>query len=197
MPCHNADLLSSCAGLQPDTAKGSEKLCLVAGVRVHLMSWLRIGRWNVEATMVRVDVTTLISRPVQEVWDFFIDFTNSSHWTRSGSELRATSAGPFGVGTTLESVRTMFGREIKSQTLVVTHYDPGRRVSFTAEVAILGHLVGGFTFESMGTETRLSRWTQLGGGGPRELLGRLLLPLVRRSQGTELANLKRLIEARA
>ena len=65
--------------------------------------------------MVRIDVTTLISRPVQEVWEFFIDFTNSSHWTRSGSELRKTSDGPFGVGTTVESVRPMFGREIKSQ----------------------------------------------------------------------------------
>lgn len=63
--------------------------------------------------MVRIDVTTLISRPVQKVWDFFIDFTNSSHWTRSGSELRMTSEGTFGVGTTVESVRPIFGREIK------------------------------------------------------------------------------------
>lgn len=147
--------------------------------------------------MLRIDVTTLISRPVQEVWNFFIDFTNSSHWTRSGSELRATSAGPFGIGTTVESVRTVFGREIKSQTLVATHYDPGRLISFTAEVAVLGHLVGGFTFEGSGTETRISRWTELRSGGGNELLGKLLLPLVRRSQGTELANLKRLIEATA
>ena len=94
-------------------------------------------------------------------------------------------------------MRTVFGREIKSQTLVATHYDPGHLVSFTVEVALLGHLIGGFTFERVGTETRLSRWTELGGGGAREMLGRLLLPLVRRSQGTELANLKRLIEARA
>jgi uncharacterized protein YndB with AHSA1/START domain len=82
--------------------------------------------------MVRIDVTILISRPVQEVWDFFIDFANSPHWTRSGSELRATSAGPFGVGTTVESVRPMFGREIKSQRLVATHYEPPQLVSFTA-----------------------------------------------------------------
>ena len=147
--------------------------------------------------MVRIDVTTLISRPVQEVWDYFIDLSNSPRWTRSGSELRPTSEGPFGVGTTVESVRTVLGREIKSQTLVTTQYDPGHSISFTADVALLGRLIGGFTFESVGAGTRLSRWTELEGGGARETLGRILSPVVRRSQRTELTNLKRLIESRA
>jgi hypothetical protein len=145
--------------------------------------------------MVRVDVTTLISRPVQEVWDFFIDFTNSSHWTRSGSELRKTSEGPFGVGTTVESVRPMFGREIKSQRLVATRYEPPNLVSFTAVVPVLGDLIGGFTLESVGGQTRLSRWTELNAGGLRGAMGSILAPIVRRSQGTELSNIKRLIEA--
>jgi uncharacterized protein YndB with AHSA1/START domain len=147
--------------------------------------------------MLRIDVTTLISRPVQEVWDFFFDLTNSPRWTRSGSELRKTSEGAYGVGTTIESVRPMFGREIKSQTLVVTHYDPPHLVSFTADVTVLGHVIGGFTFESVAGETRLSRWTELKRGGAMGLLGRILAPVLRRAQGTELANLKRLIEARA
>jgi hypothetical protein len=150
----------------------------------------------VEATMVRIDVTTLISRPVEEVWAFFIDLTNSSHWTRSGSELRKTSEGPFGVGTTVESVRPMFGREIKSQRLVATRYEPPHLVSFSAVVPVLGDLAGGFTFESVGGQTRLSRWSELDGGGLRGAIGSILAPIVRRSQGTELSNLKRLIEAR-
>jgi hypothetical protein len=146
--------------------------------------------------MVRIDVSTLISRPVQEVWDFFIDFTNSSHWTRSGSELRKTSDGPFGVGTTVESVRPMFGREIKSQRLVATRYEPPHLVSFTAVVPVLGDLIGGFTLESVGGETRLSRWTALNADGLRGAIGSILAPIARRSQRTELSNLKRLIEAR-
>ena len=120
--------------------------------------------------MLRIDVTTLISRPVQEVWDYFIDLTNSPRWTRSGSELRPTSEGAFGVGTTVESVRTVFGREIKSQTLVATHYDPGRLISFTADVPLLGRLIGGFTFESVGVETRPSVPDDLGRNPPRALL---------------------------
>lgn len=147
--------------------------------------------------MLRIDVTTLISRPAQEVWDYFIDLSNSPRWTRSGSELRSTSAGPFGVGTTVESVRKVFGREIKSQTLVTTQFDPAHLVSFTADVAILGHLVGGFTFQSADGGTRLSRWTELEEGGAKGMIGRILSPVVRRSQGAELANIKRLIEAQA
>jgi len=146
--------------------------------------------------MVRIDVTIVISRPVQEVWDFFIDFTNSSRWTRSGSELRVTSEGPFGVGTTVESVRPMFGRQIKSQRLVPTRYEPPHLVSFTAAVPVLGDLRGGFTIESVADETRLSRWTELNAGGLRGAIGSILAPIVRRSQGAELSNLKRLIEAR-
>jgi len=150
-----------------------------------------------EATaMLRIDVTTLISRPVQEVWDFFIDFTNSPHWTRSGSELRKTSAGPLGVGTTVESVRPIFGREIKSQRIVATAYEPGRSISYTAALPILGRVIGGFTFESVGNGTRLSRWTEADLGRVEGLLGPLLTRLVRSGQGTELSNLKRLIEAR-
>lgn len=154
---------------------------------------LWIGRrilWR--PAMVRIDVTAMISRPVQEVWDFFIDLTNSPQWTRSGSELRKTSEGPFGVGTTVESVKPMFGREIKSQRLVATQFEPPHLVSFTAELPVIGHLIGGFTLEGMGGETRLSRWTEINVG----VLGSGLAPIVRRGQGTELSNLKRLIEAR-
>ena len=146
--------------------------------------------------MVRIDVTTLISRPVQEVWDFFIDFTNSSHWTRSGSELRKTSEGPLGVGTTIESVRPMFGREIKSQRLVATRYEPPHLVSFTAVVPFIGDLIGGFTLESVDGGTRLSRWGELNAGGLKGAIGSALAPVVRRSWSTELSNIKRLIEAR-
>jgi hypothetical protein len=74
--------------------------------------------------MMRIAVDTQIDRPVQGVWDFFFDLANSPRWTRSGSELRQTSEGALGVGTTLVSVRPILGREIKSQSIVVTQTSP-------------------------------------------------------------------------
>src|SRR5439155_23911975 len=97
--------------------------------------------------MVRLDVSRVIDRPVQEVWDFFVDLTNSPRWTRSGSELRQTSEGPLGGGSTVESVRPLFGREIKSQRMVATAFDPPQRISFTADVKPRGLIVAGFTCE--------------------------------------------------
>jgi uncharacterized protein YndB with AHSA1/START domain len=146
--------------------------------------------------MLRIDVTTLISRPVQEVWDFFNDLTNSPRWTRSGSEVRQTSVGPLGVGATFESVRRIFGREIKSQTLVATAYEPGRRISYTAAIPLLGQVIGGYTFERVDDGTRLTRWTEAELGRAEGLLGPLFARSLNSTQGTELANLKRLIEAR-
>jgi uncharacterized protein YndB with AHSA1/START domain len=154
-----------------------------------------IGYASTGGPMLRIDVTTLISRPVQQVWDFFNDFTNTPRWTRSGSELRQTSNGPVGVGSTFESVRQIFGREIKSQTLVATEYEPERRISYTAVVPILGQAIGGFTFESVDGGTRISRWTEAELGRGEGLFGPLATRLVKRAQGTELANLRRLIEA--
>ena len=147
--------------------------------------------------MLRIDVTTLISRPIKDVWDFFSDLTNSPRWTRSGSEVRQTSNGPVGVGSTFESVRQVFGREIKSQVLVATEYEPERVISYTAIIPILGQVIGGYTFETVDGGTRVSRWTQAELGRAEGLIGPLAARLFKRAQGTELANLKRLIEARA
>jgi uncharacterized protein YndB with AHSA1/START domain len=146
--------------------------------------------------MLRIEVTTLINRPVQEAWDFFTDLTNSPRWTRSGSELRQTSEGALGVGATIESVRPMFGREIKSQTIVVTQYEPRHLISFTSDVKLLGRVTGGVTFENVGGATRLSRWSEADLGRANRLLGPILARLVRWGQGSEMSNLKRLIEAR-
>ena len=145
--------------------------------------------------MLRIDVTTLISRPVQEVWDFFNDLTNSPRWTRSGSEVRQTSDGPVGVGSTFESVRQIFGREIKSQTLVATEFEPQRLISYIAQVPILGQVIGGYTFESVEGGTRISRWSEAELGRAEGLFGPLARRLFSRAQGAELGNLKRLVEA--
>ena len=147
--------------------------------------------------MLRIDVDTLINRPVQDVWDFFIDFRNTPRWTRSGSEIRQTSDGPLGVGTTVESVRRVFGRDIKSQSLVATQFEPGRLISYSGVVALIGPIRGGYTFESVGGATRLSRWSEVDLGRANRLLGPLLVRAVRGGQRTEMANLKRLIEGRA
>jgi uncharacterized protein YndB with AHSA1/START domain len=143
-----------------------------------------------------MSVSALIRRPVQEVWDFFIDLTNSPQWTASGSEVRQTSAGAPGVGTTMESVRSIFGRELVSQRLKVVAYEPGRLMSMTTAVPHLGQVGMRFTFESVPNGTRLTRAGEVELDGVKGLLGQLFAPLLRKGWRIEMRNIKRLIEAR-
>ena len=95
------------------------------------------------------------------------------------------------------TIRQIFGREIKSQTLVATEYEPERLISYTSVIPILGQVIGGYTFDSVDGGTRVSRWTEAGLGRGEGLFGPLAARLFKRAQATELANLRRLIEARA
>ena len=69
--------------------------------------------------------------------------------------------------------------------------------SYDATVPLIGLAPGGFTFESVGGGTRLSRWGELDLGRAERLLAPILTRLLRSGWRTELANLKRLIEAGA
>ena len=148
--------------------------------------------------MLRIVVSVVINRPLQEVWDFFTDLRNSPRWTRSGSELRQTSDGALGLGATIESRRRVLGRfEIKSQAILVTEYEPKRALSYAAKIPLLRGVGARLTFEPAEEGTRLTRSTEVELRPALTWLQPILARVLRSAQETELANLKRLIEARA
>ena len=145
--------------------------------------------------MMELEVAVDISRPVSEVWAFVTDLKNSPNWTRSGSELRQTSPGPLGVGATLESSRRILGRDIKSQSLRVTAYEPEHAIFLVSEIPILGRADVRLAFEPIEGGTRVTRTSAI---EPRRVLRfvlRVLLPLITSLQNTEMASIKRQIEA--
>jgi len=145
--------------------------------------------------MIRIEKDVVINRPVQDVWDFVTDLRNSPQWTRSGSELRQISDGPPEVGARMESRRQLFGRlEIKSQSIVVTEWDPNHAVAYVAKVPLLGRAVQRLSFEPTGEGTRLTS-TEVEVGRALRWLQTWLPRLIGSIHATELASLKRLIEA--
>jgi hypothetical protein len=146
--------------------------------------------------MWRIEHSTVINRPVEVVWDFMTDLSNSSRWTQSGSELHLTSSGPLGVGSTIESRRRLFNRfDIKSQSLVLTEVELNRAFSYAGKVPLIRNLTARFSFEPAEGGTLLTWASQ----GELAWAVRWLQPtfdrMVRWGQGIELANIKRLIEA--
>ena len=137
--------------------------------------------------MARLAVAVDIRRPVPEVWAFVTDLKNSPRWTRSGSELRQTSAGPMGVGATIESTRRVLGRDITSQRLRVTTYEPGHAISLVGEIPILRRAEMPLVFEPIEGGTRVTRTSELEPGPVLRFLLPVLLPMLTSVQNTEMA----------
>lgn len=147
---------------------------------------------------MRMQTSVVIDRPVEEVWKFFTNLKNTPSWTRSGSELRQSSAGPMGVGATVQSHRMLLGYDMKLQSLKVTEYEPNRTIAMSVKVGIAkGDITQRFSFEPTPAGTRLTR---SGDGELRSALKpleRIFSRLLSSGWQHEFASLKRLIEAGA
>jgi uncharacterized membrane protein len=58
------------------------------------------------------DIT--LDRPIEMVWKFMTDFENYPTWHKGIFEAKKTSEGPTGVGTTVEAVAELLGRQDKA-----------------------------------------------------------------------------------
>lgn len=59
---------------------------------------------------MRFEKSVVIARPVEDVWTFLTNPDNVRRFSLSGSELRQSSPGPLGVGSTMQSHRLVLGR---------------------------------------------------------------------------------------
>jgi len=144
--------------------------------------------------MMELEVAVDIRRPVSEVWAFVTDLKNSPNWTHSGSQLRQTSPGPLDVGATIESSHRILGRDIKSQSLRVTAFEPEHAIFLESEIPILGRADVRLAFEPIESGTRLTRTSAIEPGRLFRFVLPILRPLLASDQNTEMANIKRQIE---
>jgi hypothetical protein len=146
--------------------------------------------------MLRVKMSEVINRPVEEVWTVITNFDNWAKAARSGSEFRQTSAGPMGPGATVESSRKILGRTLRLHTIVVTEYEPNRALGITDKVPGLRPIAGRYTFEPAPEGTRVTRSAEVDLGRGR-VLQPLFRPLLRRIWRSEGTAMKRFIETGA
>lgn len=82
--------------------------------------------------MFTLETKILIRRPVDEVFAFVADQTNTPRWQTGLVEVRRVTPGPIGVGTEHIFVRSMLGRRYESRTRYVD-YDLDRVVAFEVD----------------------------------------------------------------
>jgi uncharacterized protein YndB with AHSA1/START domain len=79
--------------------------------------------------VIKAERTIVINRPVDEVFAYVGDQTNTPQWQRGLLEVRRTTDGVPGVGTKHTFVRKFMGRRMEATNEYVA-YEPGKRIAF-------------------------------------------------------------------
>ena len=142
--------------------------------------------------MVRIGHSVVINRPIEEVFAFVSDLDKFSQWALEIVEVKKTSKGPVGVGTTFSGVVQLLGRRIEN-THEVTKYEPNKKLAFKTTSGPVS-LEAETIFESVGGGTKVTIVAEAEPGGFFRLAEPIFARVARRQYETNLATLKDLLE---
>jgi uncharacterized protein YndB with AHSA1/START domain len=144
--------------------------------------------------MINVEASTLINRPVADVFAFVANFENHPKWESNFVQVKRLSSGAIGVGTTYLCVLQVPGQKTESN-FEITEYVPNQKISFRGDRPAQAKPVGSMTFESVGNQTKVTAYPRPEMGGIFKLLEPLMAGFIKKQNETHLKNLKELLEA--
>ena len=145
--------------------------------------------------MLKIETSTVINRPVEEVFAVVSNPDNYVKWSPGLVEVKRISEGPVGVGTTWRLVRQVLGQRLEGD-LEITEYEPNRNFTLDSKSRPFPGKAR-WTCDAIEGGTRVSVVVQAEPGGFFKLAEPLLRSFTKRTMETELANLKDLMEAHA
>ena len=144
--------------------------------------------------MISVEVSTVINRPVADVFAFVANFENHPKWETDFQEVKQLTSTPDGVGTTYKCLLKFPGQAATSK-FEITEYAVNQKITYEGEPAGPAKPKGRFLFESAVDGTKITSLPQPEFRGPFKLLESLMAGYIRKNNVAHLANLKRLLEA--
>ena len=145
--------------------------------------------------MMEISSSTVINRPIAEVFALAGDPAKDSSWATVMVESRMTSDGPIEKGAQLVQVLRFLGKRVEAQC-EVTEYEPDHRVAFTM-VAGPNRGANERTFEAVDGGTRVSMVTRGDSTGLFKLADPVLKRMATKQMAADLNVLKELLEAAA
>jgi carbon monoxide dehydrogenase subunit G len=142
--------------------------------------------------MINLDLSTLIDRPVKEVFVFVADPNNMSKWNSTVVSLEQITPGAVGVGTKFKSVGEMMGRRIEGE-MQVTAYEPDAKCGYQVNAGPMQVNLA-ITFKTVGTGTKINLNAQGNPGGIFKLAEGVLAGRVKSMMEENLARLKSVLE---
>jgi len=149
--------------------------------------------------MIKVEVSEVIRRPIEEVFAFVTDYRNDVRWQDGLLEVRLTPDGAAGMGTLVHEVRKFMGRRIES-TGVITEYIPNVKVA-RKTVEGPNEVEGYTTFEPVeidgegSSSTKVTTHMEMKAGGFMTVAEPLVSSGLRRGLQKNFGDLKDLLES--
>lgn len=144
--------------------------------------------------MVKIEISTVIKRPTEEVFAVMSNAENNLKWQSGTIEAKKTSDGPIGVGTTWRTAGQFLGKRIESE-FEITEYELNRKYTQKSKLPL--PVEGQATFERVEDGTRINLKVEVEIGGFFKLAEPLVVSMGKRQLEGDLANLKDLMEAHA
>ncbi len=145
--------------------------------------------------MARIEINLVINRPVEEVFAFVSNSENLPRWRSTSLEVKKTSEGPIGVGSTFRGRFTFLGRQFDGNVVVTAHEANRVFVSKIAEGPF--PLETGYTLEPVETGTHVAFVVEGAPGGFFKFAEPLVVSMAKRAYEADLHNLKEMLEAQA
>jgi uncharacterized protein YndB with AHSA1/START domain len=141
--------------------------------------------------MINAEQTVVIDRPIEEVFAYVTDQTNTPRWQAGLMEVKRTTTGAIGIGTKHTLVRKFMGRRMEADNEYVA-YEPHSLVTFRTTSGPA--LVASYHFDAVPGGTRLTSRVELQGAGLFGLLEPVVGAALRREMKAALPALKALLE---
>src|SRR5215213_671365 len=103
--------------------------------------------------MIDLDLSTLVDRPMRDVFAFVSNLNNMSKWNSAVVSLEQVTPGAVGVGTKFKSVGEMMGRRIEGE-VQVTSYEPDTKTGFQMNAGPMQINIT-ISFKPVGTGTKV------------------------------------------
>jgi uncharacterized protein YndB with AHSA1/START domain len=142
--------------------------------------------------MIRAEWSGTIDRPIEEVFAYIGDQTNTPAWQAGLVEVRRTTEGPIGVGTKHTFVRTFMRRRMEADNEYVA-YEPNKRIAFKTTSGPV-RVEASYVFESVGDGTRVTSLVEMDASRFLSLAEPLIAAGLRREMKAASRLLKSLLE---
>jgi uncharacterized protein YndB with AHSA1/START domain len=145
--------------------------------------------------MNEFEIVTTINRPVEDVFSAFQDFDKAPRWNPGVAEVRQTSDGPRGVGSTMVYVGRFLGHSYESPS-EYTEYIANRKFASKTTSGPF-HLEVESTLDAVDDGTRVTSVYRGESRGFFKLAEPVVVRLTKKHFETAVENLKALLEADA